>query len=157
MTELVIIGGGPAGMSAAISAYENGIKDILILERDDSLGGILRQCIHNGFGLHKFKEELTGPEYAHRYAKRVKELGICVKLNTMVLEITEDKKIIHSALMDLTPRERQIIVLRFGLDGSNKELTQKEVADRLGISQSYISRLEKRIMIHLKKELCDKI
>ena len=76
MTELVIIGGGPAGMSAAISAYENGIRDILILERDDSLGGILRQCIHNGFGLHKFKEELTGPEYAHRYAQRVKELGI---------------------------------------------------------------------------------
>ena len=90
MTDLVIIGGGPAGMSAAISAYENGIRDILILERDDSLGGILRQCIHNGFGLHKFKEELTGPEYAHRYAKRVKELGIPYKLNTMVLEITKD-------------------------------------------------------------------
>ena len=100
MTELVIIGGGPAGMSAAISAYENGIKDILILERDDSLGGILRQCIHNGFGLHKFKEELTGPEYAHRYAKRVKELGIGVKLNTMVLEITEDKRVIATNSVD---------------------------------------------------------
>ncbi len=100
MAELVIIGGGPAGMSAAISAYENGIRDIIILERDDSLGGILRQCIHNGFGLHKFKEELTGPEYAHRYAKKVKELGICVKLNTMVLEITEDKRVIATNVDD---------------------------------------------------------
>lgn len=94
MTDLVIIGGGPAGMSAAISAYENGIKDIVILERDDELGGILRQCIHNGFGLHKFKEELTGPEYAHRYAKKVRDLGINVKLNTMVLDITKDKRVI---------------------------------------------------------------
>ena len=67
MTDLVIIGGGPAGMSAAVAAYENGVRDILILERDESLGGILQQCIHNGFGLHKFKEELTGPEYAWRY------------------------------------------------------------------------------------------
>lgn len=78
-------------MSAAIAAYESGIKDILILERDDALGGILRQCIHNGFGLHKFSEELCGPEYAYRYEKRVKELGISYKLNTMVLDITEDK------------------------------------------------------------------
>ena len=91
MTDLVIIGGGPAGMSAAIAAYEKGIRDILILERDSSLGGILQQCIHNGFGLHKFGEELTGPEYAWRYEKQIKELGINYKLNTMVLDITEDK------------------------------------------------------------------
>ena len=93
MVDLVIIGGGPAGMSAAIAAYENGIKDILILERDENLGGILQQCIHNGFGLHKFKEELTGPEYAWKYIQRVQELGIPYKLNTMVLNITEDKVI----------------------------------------------------------------
>lgn len=93
MLELAIIGGGPAGMSAAISAYESGIRDILILERDSNLGGILQQCIHNGFGLHKFGEELTGPEYAARYAKKVKELGIPVKLNTMVLDISDDKTI----------------------------------------------------------------
>ncbi len=93
MTELVIIGGGPAGMSAAVAAYESGIRDILILERDDSLGGILRQCIHNGFGLHKFGEELTGPEYAYRYEKKVRELGIPFKLNTMVLDITPEKRI----------------------------------------------------------------
>ena len=93
MTELVIIGGGPAGMSAALAAYENGIRDILILERDERLGGILQQCIHNGFGLHRFGEELTGPEYAWRYEERVRELGIPFKLNTMVLDITEDKVI----------------------------------------------------------------
>ena len=76
MTELVIVGGGPAGMSAAIKAYEEGIRDILILERDSSLGGILQQCIHNGFGLHRFGEELTGPEYAQRDIDRAEELGI---------------------------------------------------------------------------------
>lgn len=93
MTDLVIIGGGPAGMSAAVAAYENGIRDILILECDAHLGGILQQCIHNGFGLHRFGEELTGPEYAWKYEKKVKELQIPYKLNTMVLHITEDKKI----------------------------------------------------------------
>lgn len=91
MTDLVIIGGGPAGMSAAIAAYESGIRDIVILERDSSLGGILQQCIHNGFGLHKFGEELTGPEYAWRYEKKVRELNIPFKLNTMVLDISEDR------------------------------------------------------------------
>lgn len=93
MTDLVIIGGGPAGMSAAVAAYESGIKDVLILERDENLGGILQQCIHNGFGLHKFGEELTGPEYAWRYEKKVRELNIPFKLNTMVLDISEDKVI----------------------------------------------------------------
>ncbi len=89
--ELVIIGGGPAGMSAAVAAYDSGIRDILILERDVALGGILRQCIHNGFGLHRFGEELTGPEYAYRYEQMVEERGIEYKLNTMVLDISEDK------------------------------------------------------------------
>lgn len=93
MTDLVIIGGGPAGMSAAVSAYESGIKDILILERDSHLGGILQQCIHNGFGLHKFGEELTGPEYAARYEQKVKKYGIQYKLNTMVLDIDADKNV----------------------------------------------------------------
>ena len=91
MTDLVIIGGGPAGMSAAVAAYECGIRDMVILERDENLGGILQQCIHNGFGLHKFGEELTGPEYAWKYEQKVRELNIPVKLNTMVLDITEDK------------------------------------------------------------------
>ena len=89
--KIVIIGGGPAGMSAAIAAYESGVADVLILERDAALGGILQQCIHNGFGLHRFGEELSGPEYAWRYEKKVRELGIEYKLNTMVLDITPDK------------------------------------------------------------------
>ena len=88
---LVIVGGGPAGMSAAVAAYDAGLRNILILERDTSLGGILRQCIHNGFGLHRFKEELTGPEYAYRYELQVRERNIPFKLNTMVLDISPDK------------------------------------------------------------------
>ena len=89
--DLVIIGGGPAGMAAAVAAYESGLRDILILERDDALGGILRQCIHNGFGLHRFGEELTGPEYAYRYEKKVREYGIPFMLGTMVVDLDENK------------------------------------------------------------------
>jgi len=91
--DLVIIGGGPAGLAAAVAARNAGIEDILILERDNELGGILNQCIHNGFGLHTFKEELTGPEYAGRFIAQVKELGIPYKLNTMVLDLAEDKTV----------------------------------------------------------------
>ncbi|MBQ1390108.1 MAG: FAD-dependent oxidoreductase [Clostridia bacterium] len=90
---LVIIGGGPAGMAAAIEARKSGIDDIVVYERDDRLGGILNQCIHNGFGLHTFKEELTGPEYAHRFSEQVKELGICVETGSMVLSLSSDKEI----------------------------------------------------------------
>lgn len=91
--DLVIIGGGPAGLAAAASAKDNGIDSILILERDKELGGILNQCIHNGFGLHTFKEELTGPEYASRFIDMVMERGISYKLNTMVMDISPEKKI----------------------------------------------------------------
>ena len=91
--QLVIIGGGPAGMAAAIAAYESGIRSILILEREDSLGGILKQCIHNGFGLHRFGEELTGPEYAYRYEKEVKRLGIDYMTDTMVIGLTGKKTV----------------------------------------------------------------
>lgn len=88
MQDILIIGGGPAGLSAALSAKEAGIENLLILERDDKLGGILNQCIHNGFGLHTFKEELTGPEYAARYVKRVEEEKIPCMLRTIVIDIT---------------------------------------------------------------------
>ena len=87
--DLIVVGGGPAGLAAAASAKRCGIDDILILERDSELGGILNQCIHNGFGLHTFKEELTGPEYAGRYIAKVKEYGIPYEVNTMVLDISE--------------------------------------------------------------------
>ena len=89
--DIVIVGGGPAGLAAAASAKEHGIDSILILERDKELGGILNQCIHNGFGLHTFKEELTGPEYAGRFIEKVEELGIAYELNTMVMDISKDK------------------------------------------------------------------
>lgn len=92
-TDLVVIGGGPAGMAAAIEAYKNGVKDIVVIERDKELGGILQQCIHNGFGLHIFGEELTGPEYADRFAKEILGLGLQFKLETMVLNISKDKVI----------------------------------------------------------------
>ena len=85
--DIVIIGGGPAGLSAAVAARKNGTESILILERDKELGGILNQCIHNGFGLHTFQEELTGSEYAGRFITQVIELGIKYKLHTMVMDI----------------------------------------------------------------------
>ncbi len=91
--ELVIVGGGPAGLAAAVAARDCGVERILIIERDKELGGILNQCIHNGFGLHTFQEELTGPEYAARFVEQVRERGIEYKLNTMVMEIGPDKKI----------------------------------------------------------------
>ena len=89
--DIVIIGGGPAGLAAAVSVVKNGIRNVLILERDGELGGILNQCIHNGFGLHTFGEELTGPEYADRFIRQVKELDIPYKLNTMVMEISNER------------------------------------------------------------------
>ena len=89
--DIVIVGGGPAGLAAAVAAYDDGAKSILILERDEQLGGILNQCIHNGFGLHTFKEELTGPEYADRFIRQVNERKIPYLLNTMVMDISPDR------------------------------------------------------------------
>lgn len=91
--DVVVIGGGPAGLAAAYEAYKNGVESILIIERDKELGGILNQCIHNGFGLHTFKEELTGPEYAQRFVEMLKDTKVDVKLDTMVLEIDENKNV----------------------------------------------------------------
>lgn len=89
--DIVVIGGGPAGLAAAIEAKKNGVDSILVIERDRELGGILQQCIHNGFGLHIFKEELTGPEYAEKFIVELQKLGIEYKLDTMVLNIREDR------------------------------------------------------------------
>ena len=92
---LVVIGGGPAGLSAAVSARDAGVEDILLLERDVRLGGILNQCIHNGFGLHRFKEELTGPEYAHRFTEMLLERGIDYRTSSIVLDITPGRVITY--------------------------------------------------------------
>ena len=89
--DLVIVGGGPAGLAAAASARKSGLESIIILERDHELGGILNQCIHNGFGLHTFKEELTGPEYAGRFIDEVTDLQIEYNLTTMVMDISENQ------------------------------------------------------------------
>lgn len=114
--DVAIIGGGPAGMAAAISASQNGARKIVIIERDRELGGILQQCIHNGFGLHRFQEELTGPGYARRYMLMVKDQpDIKVLLDTMVLEVTKDKKIWavnpHLGMLEI---EAQAVVLTMG-------------------------------------------
>ena len=89
--ELVVIGGGPAGLAAALESKRLGIKEILILERNDELGGILEQCIHDGFGLHRFKKQLSGPQYAQMFINELEGSLIDIKLNTMVLDITSDK------------------------------------------------------------------
>ncbi len=112
--QLVVIGGGPAGLAAASAAKKAGLDDIVILERDERLGGILNQCIHNGFGLHTFHEELTGPEYAQRFIDEVKDLGIDCLLNTMVLDLDADKKVTFVNENGLQTIQADSIVLAMG-------------------------------------------
>ena len=104
--DIIIIGAGPAGLAAAIAAKEAGVDDVLVIERDSVPGGILNQCIHNGFGLHTFREELTGPEYAARFLRRAEELGVAIRLSTMVLSLTNER------VLTVTSRERGVEQLR---------------------------------------------
>ncbi len=114
-TDLIIVGGGPAGLAAAISAHKCGIRDIIIFERDVRLGGILNQCIHNGFGLHRFGEELTGPEYAERFIEEVKRLGIDYRLGTIVDSITPDKTVrVMSSEKGIEEYRAKAIILAMG-------------------------------------------
>ena len=113
--DLVVIGSGAAGMAAAVEAKKNGVNDILILEKDERLGGILNQCIHNGFGLTEFKEELTGPEYLQRFVEQVKELGIPYKLNAQVIDLSKDKVVTYSSKEDgLVKIQARAIVMATG-------------------------------------------
>src|SRR5690625_897668 len=113
--DIVIVGRGPAGLAAAIEARNNGIVSILVIERDIELGGILQQCIHNGFGLHIFREELTGPEYAERFIIELEELGIEYKLDTMVLDISTDKVVTAINTVDgLISIQAKAVVLAMG-------------------------------------------
>lgn len=107
--DLIVIGGGPAGVAAAVSAKKQGMEKVLILERDRELGGILNQCIHNGFGLHTFQEELTGPEYAQRFIDQAKEYKVPYKLNTMVLDITQENR---EKVVTAMNREEGLLFLR---------------------------------------------
>lgn len=113
--DLVIIGGGPAGLAAAVSAYDNGVKDVIILERDTCLGGVLNQCIHNGFGLTRFKENLTGPEYAQKFIDEVEKRDIKVMLNATVIDLDKDKVVtVTSPETGINQIQAKAVILAMG-------------------------------------------
>ena len=112
--DVVIVGGGPAGLAAAVRLYKQGIRDILILERETHLGGILRQCIHDGFGLTRFKTTLSGPEYAQRFIDQVKELGIPYVTDTTVLEVSRGRVVTAVSSGGLVQWQAKAVILTMG-------------------------------------------
>ena len=112
--DLVIIGGGPAGLAAAVAAYDSGVRDLLVLERDSHPGGILQQCIHNGFGLHRFQKELTGPEYAWEYEKMAAERNIAIRCGSMVLHVSPEKVITVVSREGVTQIQARAVILAMG-------------------------------------------
>ena len=111
---IIIVGGGPAGMAAAVAAYDSGVTDVVILDREPQLGGILRQCIHNGFGLHKLGRELTGPEYAAVYAQKVLDRGISVCYETTVTSVSPDRVVTAQSREGILKFKAQAVILAMG-------------------------------------------
>ena len=111
--DLVIIGGGPAGLASAISAYDNGVRDILVIERESEAGGVLKQCIHNGFGLTRFGENLTGPEYAYKFIEEANKRGIEILKETFVTSISQDKTITYMNSNGIGKIQAKAMVERF--------------------------------------------
>ena len=119
----MIVGAGPAGMAAAISAYESGVRDILLLERDQYLGGILNQCIHTGFGLTYFKENLTGPEYAHRFIQKIREIGaIEVRLKSFAVKLTKEKELTFIKPGELREIKAKALIMATGARERTREM-----------------------------------